>query len=84
MNTLGISAGIFAAVFALDFAWARYNIATAEKHITRSAVYSVIVYLLSAFVTIQYITDPWKLLPACFGAAAGTAFSVWSAKRARA
>lgn len=76
-----MSAAVFAGVFLLDFVWARYNIATAEKRVLLSATYAAAVYLLSGAATILFVTDPWMLAPGAAGGAVGTAASVWSLKR---
>lgn len=77
--TKSIAVGV--GTFLLDFAWAKYNIATAQKQVTRSAIYSVAIYLLSALVIMQYIDNHWLLIPASVGAFVGTGYSVWHEKR---
>lgn len=82
VNSLAVNSLIvFTGVFALDFAWAKYNIATAEKRILKSSIYSVAIYLLSAVVIMQYVENHWLLIPASAGAFLGTGYSVWHEKR---
>ncbi|WP_448043806.1 hypothetical protein [Bradyrhizobium liaoningense] len=62
----------FVAVFALDVVWARYTIALTEDRPMRAGTNAAMVIALSGFATINYVNDPWMLLPAAGGAFAGT------------
>lgn len=80
-NVVVNSLFVAVAVFVLDFAWAKYNIATAEKRVLKSSVYAVAVYLLSAMAIMSYTENHWMLIPAAVGSFAGTMVSVWHEKR---
>ena len=63
---------VFLAVAALDVAWARYTRAVGGRKATRAAVWAVAIYALGALVTIEYVREPWLLVPAVAGAFIGT------------
>jgi hypothetical protein len=70
---------VFAAIFLLDFVYARYNLATAQKRMWASAHYAAIIILLGGFGAVSYTQDPFLLIPAAGGAWCGTFMSVrWS------
>lgn len=71
---------VFVAVAALDWVWARYNIATAQHRVLASGLLSVAIYLLSGIAITQYVGDWRLLLPASLGAMLGTCGSVWTSK----
>jgi hypothetical protein len=72
---------IFAALAVLDFIWAQYMAAVAKGPAASAAAWSVPIYALGSLVTIEYVHDPWLLIPACAGAFVGTYLSVkWSKK----
>lgn len=62
----------FAAVFALDVVWARYTLAMTNDRPLRAGTYAAFVIALSGLAAINYVNDPWMLLPAAAGAFAGT------------
>jgi hypothetical protein len=62
----------FAAVFALDLFYAKYTAAIADKVPGWAAIYAAAVIAFSGYAAINYVNDPWMLLPAMGGAAAGT------------
>lgn len=62
----------FAAVFALDIVWARYTISLTNDRPMRAGSYAALVIALSGFAAINYVNDPWMLLPAAVGAFCGT------------
>lgn len=63
---------VFAALFALDFVWARYARAMTEQRAARSAHYAAGIILLSGFGITQYASEPLYLIPAALGAWLGT------------
>jgi hypothetical protein len=65
-------AAVFAAMFALDFFWARYTAAVTDKAAAKAAGWAAFIILVSGFVTTSYVHDHWLLIPAAFGAFAGT------------
>jgi hypothetical protein len=63
---------VFVALFALDFIYARYNVATTTGRALASAHYAALIILLGGFGIVQYAHDPLMLIPAAFGAWGGT------------
>lgn len=73
-----ISVAIAMAV--VDWAWARYSMALADRRAFAGAVWAVLILLPSAFTIVSYVHDPRMLLPAAIGAFVGTYVSVMSKK----
>lgn len=67
---------VFSVVFALDFIWTRYISAIAAKQPTASAIWSAGVILLSGVAAVEYVANPWLLLPAGLGAFTATWIAV--------
>lgn len=67
---------VFAALFALDFVWARYTHAMTEHRAARAAHYATAIILLSGFGITQYANEPLYLIPAALGAWLGTYVAV--------
>jgi NAD/NADP transhydrogenase alpha subunit len=63
---------VFAAMFALDYVWARYTAHVADKRAGLAGAWAIGICLLSGFVTTKYVHDAWLLLPAALGAFGGT------------
>lgn len=61
---------------ALDFTYAEYTKAAAERRLYPACGWAVVLYLLGGFVAINYIGNHWMLIPAAFGAFAGTWLSI--------
>ena len=68
--------GVFAALFALDFVWARYTFALNSKSVFGSSNYAAVLILLSGAAAVGYTSNPWLLIPAAMGAWCGTALAV--------
>lgn len=66
----------FAAVFALDLFYAKYTRAVADRVTGWACVNAAAVIACSGIAAINYVTDPWMLLPAMAGAVAGTLFGM--------
>lgn len=64
--------GVFLALFALDFVWAKYTHALAAHQAIPASAYASGIILLNGVAVIGYTSDPWLLLPAILGAFAGT------------
>jgi len=64
--------GVFFAYVILDIVWAKYTLAIARNNKVPAAFWSAIVPVLSALVVIQYVTNPWLLIPMALGGAVGT------------
>jgi hypothetical protein len=66
----------FGSMIALDFVWAKYNIACAEKHAWQSACYAVGITLLAALMVLIYVSNPWMVIPQAAGSFVGTYIAV--------
>lgn len=76
MVTAGTALVVFAALFALDFVWARYtNAITAQRELAAS-LYAAALIILSGIAAVVYTTEPLMLVPAALGAFAGTYVAV--------
>jgi hypothetical protein len=67
---------VFGVVFALDFIWTRYIASVAAKQPMQSALWSTGTILLSGVAAVEYVANPWLLLPAGLGAFAATWIAV--------
>lgn len=67
---------VFAIMFVLDIVWARYTAALVAKRIGSASSYAAFIAVLSGVSTISYVNDHWLLVPAAFGAFAGTALGM--------
>lgn len=63
---------VFATVFALDLLYARYMPAVAEHRKLAAGSYAAAIIACSGYAAVNYVNDPWMLLPAMAGAFAGT------------
>lgn len=68
--------GVFAAVFALDFAYAIYTRAVTNERAIAAGIYASAIILLAGSAAIGYTSDPWLLIPAMCGAFCGTVLAV--------
>lgn len=73
---------VFAAMVAVDYAWARYTVRMVEKKVVGAANWSVAIVGLGAFTTINYVNDKTMLIPAVLGAWVGTALAIKYDKKA--
>lgn len=64
--------GVFAALFVLDFVWAKYTQAMTSKRALGASCYASAIILLSGFAAVSYTANPMMLIPAMAGAFAGT------------
>jgi len=67
---------VFAAMTILDFVWAEYTKAVAERRTIMASALSSALILLSGFVAISYVGDHEMLAPAAIGAFSGTWLSM--------
>lgn len=63
---------VFAALFVLDLVWAKYTAAITSHRAMVAGVYAAVIIALSGYAAINYVNDPWMLLPAMAGAFCGT------------
>ena len=75
-NSIWQSLVVFAAMFALDFVWAKYTFAMTDRHPYRAGGYAGAICLLAGIAQIGYTADPWLLIPALIGAFGGTVLAV--------
>lgn len=68
--------GVFVALFALDFVWAKYTFAMQARDALTSSGFAAVLILLSGIAAVGYTRHPWLLLPAMAGAFGGTWFAV--------
>ena len=68
--------GVFAAIFILDFVWAKYTLAMTERRAAMASGLASTIILLSAMAQIGYTTNPWLIPAAMLGAGAGTFVAV--------
>lgn len=67
---------VFLAVMLLDWLWSKYTIAATRRDAWSAGGYSVCLYLVGAYATVQYVHD-WHVLPAALaGAFIGTVLGV--------
>lgn len=62
---------IFFAYVILDIVWARYTIDLASKS-NWALAWAPAIPVLGGYVVIEYVENPWMLIPVAFGAVAGT------------
>ena len=63
---------VFLALFVLDFIWGLYIKAVSQSRAVTAAAWSVPIYVIGGLATVQYVQDPWLLLPAGLGSFFGT------------
>jgi hypothetical protein len=61
-----------AIVFVLDVAWARYTLSLAFDRPIAAGRNASFIYILSGAATINFVGDPWLLIPGAIGAFLGT------------
>ena len=67
---------VFVAMSAVDWAWARYSMALADRRALAGSIWAVVILIPSATVVMSYVHDPAMLIPAGLGAFVGTYLSV--------
>lgn len=63
---------VFVGMFALDWAWATYTMAAADRKALAASLASVVIAVVGAAVTVAYVYDWWLLIPVACGCFAGT------------
>lgn len=66
----------FMALFITDICWAFYINSVKDSSPAKSAMWAVFLFLTGAAGVLSYTTNPWLLIPAGFGAFAGTYLAV--------
>lgn len=63
---------VFSLCFALDFVYSRWTQAITEEQPYRATGWAALCYTLTGLSTVQYVGDPWLLIPAVLGCMGGT------------
>lgn len=64
------------AMAVVDWAWAQYSMALADRRAFAGSVWAVLILVPSAWTIMSYVHDPRMLIPAAIGAFVGTYISV--------
>lgn len=67
---------VFLAMFALDFIYAEYTRACADRRVLKSALMAGGMPLLLGYLAISYVGNPYTIAAACLGAFCGTWLSM--------
>ena len=67
---------VFVLTGVADFLWAIYIRRTNQGKAMASATTSALLWLLAAFVIVNYVENKWLILPGALGAFVGTYFTV--------
>lgn len=67
---------VFALVAVVDYFWAAYVQAAAERRAVRAAAFSSAIVLAGGLSTLVYVDAPWTIFPAAAGAFVGTLVSI--------
>ncbi len=59
-------------MFALDMVWALYTQAVITNSPFRASSFAAIIQFLSAALVLEYVSNPWLIIPAALGAFTGT------------
>lgn len=66
----------FVAMAVLDYVWAYYTRAIADKQAKKASGHAGAIVALNALVVLSYADNPWMIAPAVAGAVVGTYLSV--------
>lgn len=67
----------FLALFVTDICWAVYVTKVKDEQPLKASLWSVFLFMSGSVAVIGYTSDHWLLIPAGFGAFAGTYAGVW-------
>lgn len=81
LATLMQGAAVLVGMTILDFVWARYTAACAEKKAMLASLNASGIMILNGLVTIVYVNEPRMIVPAVVGAFIGTYLSIWMSNR---
>lgn len=70
----------FLAMFALDWVWAKYNIATSNKDALRAGLWATVIPAFGYITVTAYLDNPWTLISTGLGSFAGTYYSIKHSK----
>jgi hypothetical protein len=62
----------FFALFFTDVFYTYYLRSVQNNEVLKASAWSVVVFFIAAVAVVNYTTDHWLMIPACFGAFAGT------------
>ena len=60
----------------IDWVWAKYNIACADRKPVRAGVFAVCIICMSSFSLLLFVHDQWLIVPGVMGTFVGTYFAV--------
>ena len=60
----------------IDWVWAKYNIACAERKPIAAGVFAVAIILMSSFSLLMFVHNQWLIVPGAAGACIGTYIAV--------
>lgn len=66
----------FFAMAALDFVFAFYTRHVMKTNAAKAGMYASLIVITNALVTLNYVADPWMIVPTVVGAFAGTWLAV--------
>ena len=66
----------FVAMFAIDYAYARYILRTGERRPVPAGAWAAVIAGLNAVMTLSFVADPWAGIAAAAGAFLGTVVSI--------
>jgi hypothetical protein len=66
----------FCAYFIVDIVWVYYTLGIAKNNKLQASLSAAIIPVLVGIATIQFVDNPWMLIPAALGGFAGTWFSM--------
>ena len=73
----------FLVMAGLDFCWPFYIKAVHTKGPFRASIWAVVLMMFSGIAAIEYVNDPWMLIPAGAGAFVGTYAAVVASHRGK-
>ncbi len=63
---------VFCAAIVVDVLWALYIRRTAHGQAGPASVYATLIFLAGAYNTLNYLQNPWLLIPIALGSGVGT------------
>lgn len=71
---------VFLAYVVLDVIWAKYTIALAARDKLWAPIWSMLIPALAGYATIQFVEEPWLLIPVALGSFVGTRLALEDGK----
>jgi hypothetical protein len=70
-NHIVLWSGVFFGMVILDFIWVGYVVSLQKTQAVSAGLWAAIMIIVTGFVTVSYVNDPWLLIPAALGAFVG-------------